>query len=302
MVLRSRLAALPFMLKVLFLLGVILISISVSTGIYGIGYLWSTGSENLLQSVGSMRIVQWLQSLFGLLLPALIAAYLFSPSMLKYLSLNNGVQFRLMGWSVLAYLFFMPVLNVVVSWNERIQLPDFLNGVETWMKTMEENSRAVMEQMLATDSMGGLLLNLLLIAVVTGICEELLFRGVVQRLFYDRYKNVHIAVWATAFIFSAIHVQFYGFFPRLLMGAFFGYMLAWSGSIYVPIVLHIFNNALVVVSDDWVKRGLVESNTIETIGTNSETYIYAVLGGILTIVAISYIYRSATKLYQPTAV
>jgi membrane protease YdiL (CAAX protease family) len=72
--------------------------------------------------------------------------------------------------------------------------------------------------------------------------EEIFFRGVLQSLFERYLGNSHAAIWIAAAIFSFIHFQFYGFFPRLLLGAFFGYLYVWFRTIWVPIVAHFFNN------------------------------------------------------------
>src|SRR5690606_2422366 len=116
-----------------------------------------------------------------------------------------------------------------------------------WMKVQELQMEKITEKILQVTSFSGLLLNLLVIAIIPAIGEELLFRGCLQPVFHRWTKNIHIAIWITAIIFSAIHVQFYGFIPRMLMGAVFGYMLYWGRSIWLPIIAHFINNATAVI-------------------------------------------------------
>jgi len=137
----------------------------------------------------------------------------------------------------------VPLVNFLVNWNQGIQFPSFLEGVEKWMRTAEDNAQRVTELMLQGESWSDLLWQLLVVAVMAGFGEELLFRGTLQSIVSSKGR-IHSAIWITAFIFSLIHMQFYGFIPRLLLGAWFGYLLLWSGSIWVPVAAHFANNAI----------------------------------------------------------
>ena len=97
------------------------------------------------------------------------------------------------------------------------------------------------------DSFIKIIVGLIVIAVVAGIGEELIFRGLIQRKFYKGLNNPHLAICGAAIIFSAIHMQFYGFLPRMMLGALFGYLYLWTGNLWVPIAAHIFNNGFAVV-------------------------------------------------------
>jgi membrane protease YdiL (CAAX protease family) len=86
------------------------------------------------------------------------------------------------------------------------------------------------------------ILNLILIAFLPGIGEELVFRGILQKHIGGIFKNPIAAIWISAFIFSAIHFQFEGFFPRIVLGATLGYLYYWTGNLWVPMIAHAFNN------------------------------------------------------------
>jgi membrane protease YdiL (CAAX protease family) len=100
---------------------------------------------------------------------------------------------------------------------------------------------------LKVSTWGGLMANMFVIAILPAIGEELAFRGVLQRIFFGWSRNRHVAIMVTAAIFSLMHFQFYGFVPRFLMGVAMGYMLDWSGSIWVPVLAHFFNNGTSVL-------------------------------------------------------
>ena len=152
----------------------------------------------------------------------------------------------------------LPLINLLVSWNEQIRLPESLSGLEQLMQQMEAQADQLLQNFLTYQNGAWwvLLLNLLVLAVLPAIGEELTFRGVLQQLLCGQPStlnvqpstiNNHLAVWVTAFIFSFIHFQFYGFIPRLLLGALLGYALLWSGNIRYSMIMHGTNNALSVL-------------------------------------------------------
>jgi hypothetical protein len=141
------------------------------------------------------------------------------------------------------------------------------------------------------DNYKDLVLNLFVLAVIPALGEELLFRGLLQKMFNELFKNKHIAILVTAAIFSAIHMQFYGFIPRMLLGALFGYLLVWSGSIWVPVLAHFFNNAMVVIFSYLSSKSLLPFDE-NTIGTENNHMILlivssAIVGGLLFLLSKS---------------
>lgn len=157
---------------------------------------------------------------------------------------GRGVFFLL---SFLFLFAFSPLLGVVSEWNRDMVLPESMSGIESWMREKEEQMAFLTRDLVMTAETGVFLMNVLVFAVVPAVCEEFFFRGSVQGIAKRMLKNSHAAIWATAIIFSAIHFQFYGFLPRMLLGAMFGYMMAWSGNIWVPVFAHFVNNASVTV-------------------------------------------------------
>ncbi|ADQ18677.1 Abortive infection protein [Leadbetterella byssophila DSM 17132] len=169
------------------------------------------------------------------------------------------------GVSTLLFVFliqisFLPLNALVTSWNEGLHLPEALKGLEAVMKEMERQAAEITEFLAKSDTIGQLLMNIIVIGIIAGIGEELLFRGLIQRKFIRVFGNYHLAIWAAAIIFSSIHFQFYGFFPRVLLGALFGYFYVWTGNIWVPILAHIFNNSLAVIMYHLVHKGIISKD------------------------------------------
>lgn len=231
------------------------------------------------------RIALTIQDLLLFILPALCAAHLFSGQAIRYLQADHTPKAGAIAGIVLCLLFAIPAMNLLIEWNESIVLPESLAGIEAWLKAQEASAQAMTEQMLQMSNGVDLIIMILIVGVLTGIGEEFVFRGVLQRLFLDKFRNPHIAVWITAVIFSAVHFQFYGFVPRMLLGAFFGYLLVWSGNIWLPIIAHALNNSF-SVAGAYIQQRAGEESFIDTLGTTGEDIAWVVGGVILTIFTI----------------
>ena len=200
---------------------------------------------NYLNNMVVMKWLQLIQTAFTFVLPAFLLAH-FVGQGVSYLKFTP-IRSSLMWFGVI---FLMPLALPAVNWlkslNDLVVLPHFMSGVELWMQQMEHQSELLTEKFLSVSSYSGLALNLLVMAAIPALGEELFFRGILQTVLGEKL-NRHLAVWITAFIFSAIHLQFYGFLPRFLLGAALGYLFLFSGSIWASIVAHFVNNALAVL-------------------------------------------------------
>lgn len=142
---------------------------------------------------------------------------------------------------------FPTAISPISEWNMNVQFPEFMSGFEKWAIQEEERLGKLTEALTDFQSTGDLIAGLLVIALLPAIGEELVFRGMIQHELWRATRNSHLAIWVSAVIFSAIHIQFYGFIPRVLLGALFGYLYNWSGNLLIPIFSHFVNNAFIVV-------------------------------------------------------
>lgn len=152
----------------------------------------------------------------------------------------------------------LPVTNQLTVWNEAMKLGGPFETLETWMKTLEDTAAAATEKMLNVDTIGGLLANLLIIALIPAVGEELTFRGVLQQSLTRGIKNPHVAILLSAAIFSFIHFQFYGFLPRMFLGILLGYMFYITGSLWTSILMHFLNNGTAVVLYYLNHKGIID--------------------------------------------
>jgi len=162
------------------------------------------------------------------------------------------------------------------------------------MKVTEESAKKLTELFLDADNEGEFLINFLMIAILPAIGEELLFRGILQRYLIEWLKNKHIGVLIASILFSALHLQFFGFFPRLLLGIFFGYLLLWSRNLWLPIFAHFINNGVAVIFYFIFGAEIVEKE-INSIGTESGNLFIALGSLVLVTLLVISVYREEVK-------
>lgn len=234
-----------------------------------------------LQSVMALKMAQLVQSLLVFVVPALLAVWCWSRRPAEWLRLRavgNGWVYAIV---VVLMIVAQPGINMLATWNEGIRLPAFMSEIEQYFQDMEASARELTEMLAAAPTIGTMLLNLVVLAAVPAIGEELSFRGVLLGLIdgdttlgarISPSRRTHIAVWVVGIIFSLIHFQFYGFIPRMLLGVVLGYLLVWTGSLWVPMVAHFTNNALVVLLYFAEEHFAINSESLESFGTGTTSW------------------------------
>ena len=175
--------------------------------------------------------------------------------------------------------------GLLMYWNSQMVLPEFLSGVEQWMRDMETQLMELTVFLTDFQSIPELLTGILVIGVFAGVGEELFFRGLIQPKMQVYFRSPHWGIWVTAFIFSAIHAQFFGFFPRLFLGALFGYLYHYTGSLFYPILGHILNNALTLLLVYGSNQGFID---LDVQATDSVSYPAALVGFLVLILGFLY--------------
>lgn len=237
--LKGLLAEKSLLSKIVFLLSMAVLGLSLAVAL-------SLLFSSLMGDLAFLKFSQVIQTIFVFLLPSLFCAYLFSKNIGSFLSFRQAetTQYLL---AVLLVMCLIPTVGVLAEINEKLVLPDFLSEVEHWMKQTEANAMMLTQQFLSDTSLGGLCINIFIMALLPAIAEEVLFRGVLQRIFSERF-GIHWGIWISAFVFSFVHFQFYGFVPRMFLGAIFGYIVHYSSSIFPAILSHFTNNLISVLA------------------------------------------------------
>lgn len=179
----------------------------------------------------------------------------------------------------------------LTKWNENMSLGQAFAKIEEYLKTLEETAKLATEKMLKADSFGGMLFNLLIVALIPAVGEELTFRGVVQQSL-TRKMNPHVAIFLSAAIFSFIHFQFYGFLPRMFLGLLLGYMFYITNSLWTSIAMHFANNGTVVVLYYLANKGIIED--AEHFGETDNVWLI-VASAVLTVGIVVWSWRKSER-------
>lgn len=236
----------------------------------------------------AVMVVQGIATFVGLIVfPVLHITQLEHKPLQPFFPAQPKLEQILLGVTLLCVAFVIAI-SPVVEWNSQIHFPSMLKEFETWAREKEELATKLTDSLTQFKSVGEMLIALLVIAVLAGIGEELVFRGMIQRELWRATHNVHLAIWTSAFLFSAIHIQFFGFFPRLLLGALFGYLYYWSNNLLVPIFAHFFNNGFGVVFRYLNQQSVTDLNVEDNV---APPWPYVAAGVVATVGLLYFVWK-----------
>lgn len=226
-----------FIIAALIIIGLIL-SLVVST--------ITTFASSSFTELSVLRIAQISSQIFTFVLPPILYVMLVKENPISALGLNK-VKFYWLLLGVAMMYAILPLNSAFAEWNAGLKLPESMKALEEMMKSLQDAAQEATEKMLNVNNIGGLIINIIMIAGLAALGEELLFRSLLQTSLIKICKNAHVGIFIASAVFSFIHFEFYGFLPRLVLGLLLGYMFYFSGSIWVPMLMHFVNNGTVVV-------------------------------------------------------
>jgi uncharacterized protein len=253
------------------------------------GSLDLTAPENLLYG----KFMQIFFHLGLFILSSIFLAWAFGKKIPHYLYMKKSLGIEIFFLSVVLIFAAVPFINYILELNMQLQFPEFMKPVEEWIYASEQQAEKVTYAFLRADTLSILLFNIFMIAVIPALGEEFMFRGVVLRVLKDWSHSAHVAIWISAILFSFIHMQFLGFFPRMILGILFGYMVVWSGSIWPAVVAHFVNNAAAVIFF-YLFQHQVTDGTLENIGKGSHGIYFALTSIIITLV-LMFVFRKMSR-------
>ncbi len=225
------------------------IAVGISSLIWGMADAMSAmeGQFTNNNQINSLKLIQIASQLAMFVMPPLVLWAIMRKDEPNYLGLTNVPNAHQIFIILSLFIVSIPFLQYIIMLNESMSLGDSLSGIEVWMREQQDKNDFIVEKFLQNASPLSLIANLLVMAVMPAIGEELFFRGLLTSWFKKVTSNIHINIIITSIIFSAIHFQFYGFIPRFLLGMALGYTYYWTKSIWAPILLHFVNNAVTVL-------------------------------------------------------
>lgn len=243
-----------------------------------------------------LRISSVLQNVLVFILPAVATAMLSTRFPATLLAIDKFPSGKFILLSIAVLIVSIPLMNSIIDWNQNISLPDSFSQFNDYMQQLEKGAEKAVSDITGGNTVGTLIMSILIVGVFTGLGEEIFFRGGLMRLFSCiKGMSPHVAIWLTAFLFSALHMQFLGFVPRMLLGVFFGYLTFWSGSLWLPIMIHALNNSILVTTD-WINNRGGSQIDVNSIGLGDNALVLNIASIILTVIVFYALYKQSKLL------
>ncbi len=255
----------------------------------------------------SMLAMLVLQGVLVFMVPAIVAMAIFYRRPLHEMYLDRAPSWKALLLVLAFAVLSLPAMNWLVHANEAMKLPSWMGGIEQWMRQAEDAAALATKQLLDIHTISELIVTTLVVGFIAGLGEETLFRGAMLRTLQDSRLGTHAVVWIVAIVFSAFHLQFYGFIPRMVLGLWLGYLLVWSRSLWVPIIAHTLNNSTVIVFSYLTNKGIVPEGYGDHLGIPAEgafpwlAIASAVASILLAVCAAQYFKRRTAVSDQPSA-
>jgi membrane protease YdiL (CAAX protease family) len=257
---------------------------------YGVDTLMAVAKLDLTSPgvVNALWIIQVAGTTLPIIGAALIFAYLTVKNPQEYLKASFKFNWLLLVIVFCVMLISSPLIELLSNVNQKMVLPHFLDGLQKTFREWEDQAKKVTDVLLQMPTVFSMILKLVFVGLLTAIVEEFMFRGVIQTIFIKWFKNPHAAVWITATLFSAFHMEFFGFLPRLLLGALFGYFVVWSGSIWTSVWAHFINNGTAVVVTYLYQNKMIKFNPDDQHVFNWVSYAFS----LIIVLFLLYLYRN----------
>ena len=213
--------------------------------------LLGTGGVKEAPAAGQLIWIQGISQLLMFLLPALLFAWIFEGRATTFFQtgMKKWQAFPVL-LAILLIIIAIPMIDFLTTWNESLHLPESMSQWEASMRAKQVQSQELMSGFLSLPGVGYMLLNLLMLAAIPAICEEFVFRGVIQKTLVGWFRNPHVAIVVTAAVFSLTHFEMFYFVPRFVLGICLGYIYYYTRTIWASVLAHFTNNAISVVMYD----------------------------------------------------
>ncbi len=231
--------------------------------------------------VNGLRFITIIGQILFIFLPALFFSKWIYGDISKIISLKIP-QWKELLLFVLGIIILTPLLQsylyiqnyFIEQWAESSQ---FINSIKILLDSLNELIEKTFGNLIHADNLLEILLVIITISIVPAICEEVMFRGYIQRSFGFKFKP-HTAAILTAVFFALYHFNPYGLIPLAIIGFYLGFAAYASQSLFIPIILHFLNNFFAVmlyfiIGDD----ELFQSNVSDAASLNANVMYFVLM-------------------------
>ncbi len=287
--------------KILILL-ILVFTCSIAFMLLNLAIVYIAGllNVNVITNINFLKTLQVVYQLLAFLLPVLIFYKISGYSIVNDLGFKREENIKVISFIILLYVVTIPLINWTTEVNSNIALPNFLGNLKDWFLEQERQATELTFKFLSTNNILGVIANILVLALVPAVTEELLFRGCIQRILTENVKLPHLGVIVSALIFSFAHMQFDGFIPRFILGLILGYIFFYTRNIKLSMLFHFINNFVAVliayIGINYYNYSPQDLNS----STEFSNFYLALLSIVFIVFIIRFIYKNANRQSQIT--
>jgi membrane protease YdiL (CAAX protease family) len=276
-------------------IALMLIGLGISGAIYGFDTTMGVfkGSMNSPEEISILKFFQFLNQLSLFVVPVIALVLFIKKDKPDFICLQKAPNTNQFVAIILLYIASIPLIQYSMQLNSQMQLPESMQALQDWMRNKEDLAANLTNKFMETSEISSYFVNLLVMAVMPAIGEELIFRGLLTRWIGKLTQNIHVNILITSFIFSAFHMQFFGFVPRFLLGMILGYTYYYTQSIWSSILLHFINNGVTVTIFFYVFKNNIDVKP-EEVGTTDNLYL-VIISAIAIVGIIKWLKRQKPK-------
>ncbi len=241
----------------------------------------------LMNQTNSLRIMNFFGASLAFIVGAWATTKAIKADSMSFLSADKMAKGKWLLWSLIFFLLSIPIMSQLLEWNAAIDLSSISPSLHEWASLKDGENNRLYEVMLGEGSSWDFVINLLLMAAIPALAEELVFRGLILNIFNGLFKNVHLAIFASAVIFTLLHLQIYKVLPMMLLAMTFGYLVYWTGSVWTAVIAHFLNNAVTVFSLHFISDGSYEEVLQQDQDMHWSLVLMAIIGFVLVFRYIS---------------
>jgi len=259
----SQLAILLFLFGVGMLIGIV-VTVVVAQSYLHVPFQQLSDALKNSDNTNLSRVLELINAFFMIALPAFLYARIMNYKPFTFIGFNNTISGKQVFIIVGIVLFSIMISGGLSTLNEMIPISKSL------ARYFREKENEYNKEMLAIANMKTIqdyIVSLIMIALLPAIFEEMLFRGSLQPIMISFTKNAFAGILLTSILFSAIHMSYYGFFPRLALGLIIGYIFYFSKNLWLSSITHFLYNAFGVTQLYALsKQGLLTQDALKDDG------------------------------------
>lgn len=241
------------------------------------------------ENVSVNRLMQVFASFLVMGMPAFLVMYLKGGDSLTNLGLRQRSGAVQLGIVVLMIFFGFMLGDALSVLNKIIPVSA---SAEKMFKQMEETYSNQVMAIANMKTFSDYFISLIILAVLPSLFEELMFRGCLQQIMISITRNAFTGILITSIIFSAIHISYYGFLPRVALGLILGYIFYFSKNLWLSIAGHFLQNAYTLtIIFLYSREGKSPTDAFE----ESFPWYYGLVGGVSMIFLFLLFKRESAK-------